>query len=343
MKIRNMRRWMTGMVFGAIATVTFSQQLPVYSQYMMNGFLVNPAVAGHEGYTAVNLTARDQWMGIKDAPATYAVSAQSRLLKNSFISRQSSMAKRKRVMQRSGRVGYGVYAFTDMAGAFTRTGIQGTYSYHIPLNSAQLSFGFSVTGFQFGISDSKMRLLEDQDELLMKTDRTALVPDANFGVYFTNNHIYAGISAMQLFQSPLLFSNDLNGPGFKMLRHYYLTAGYRFEAAEGLLLEPSFLFKTTEKFIAQVDANVKAYLGENYWLGVSYRTGGSYGLVEESLSGNGSAAVFMGGIKIDKIHIGYAFDYNFSAIGARSLGSHEITAAIKFGDNVKRYRWLNRY
>jgi hypothetical protein len=51
----------------------------------------------------------------------------------------------------------------------------------------------------------------------------------------------------------------------------------------------------------------------------------------------------MGGIKIDKIHIGYAFDYNMSAIGARSLGSHEITAAFKFGDNVKRYRWLNRY
>lgn len=343
MKMKNVKRWMTGMVLSVIATVGFSQQLPVYSQYMMNGFLVNPAVAGHEGYTAVNLTVREQWLGIKNAPATYALSAQTRLVKNSFVSRQSSIAKRKRVMERSGRVGYGVYAFSDMAGAFSRTGLQGTYSYHIPLNGAQLSFGVSVTGFQFGINDTKMRLLEDQDELLMQTDRTAFVPDANFGLYFTNNNIYAGISAMQLFQSPLRFSSDLNGPGFKMLRHYYVTAGYRFEAAEGLLIEPSFLFKSTEKFVAQVDVNVKAYLGENYWLGASYRSGGSYGLVEESLSGNGSAAVIMGGIKIDKIYIGYSFDYSFSAIGARTLGSHEIMAAIKFGDNARRYRWLNRY
>jgi type IX secretion system PorP/SprF family membrane protein len=343
MKMTMMKRWMTGMMFSAIATLTFSQQLPIYSQYMMNGFLLNPAVAGHEGYTAVNVTARDQWLGIKDAPSTYAISAQSRLLKNSFVSREASMNKRKRMMSRSGRVGYGFYAFTDMAGAFNRTGIQGTYSYHIPLNKSQLSFGISVTGYQFGINDSKIRLMESQDELLLKTDRTAFVPDANFGVYFTNNHLYAGISALQLFQSPLRFSSDLNGPGFKMLRHYYLTAGYRFEVSEGLLLEPSFLFKSTEEFVAQVDVNLKAYIGENYWLGASYRSGGSYGLVEKSLAGNGSAAVFMGGIKMGKIYVGYAFDYTFSAIGARTLGSHEIMAALKFGDNVRRYRWLNRY
>lgn len=34
-----------------------AQQVPLYSQYMMNGFLLNPAVAGSEGYTAINLTA----------------------------------------------------------------------------------------------------------------------------------------------------------------------------------------------------------------------------------------------------------------------------------------------
>ncbi len=30
--------------------MTFGQQLPVYSQYMMNMFLINPAVAGADGY-----------------------------------------------------------------------------------------------------------------------------------------------------------------------------------------------------------------------------------------------------------------------------------------------------
>ena len=65
----------------------YAQQVPLYSQYMMNGFLLNPAVAGSEGYTAINLTAREQWLGLKNAPKTHAVSGQTRLLKNSYISK----------------------------------------------------------------------------------------------------------------------------------------------------------------------------------------------------------------------------------------------------------------
>lgn len=320
-----------------------AQQLPVYSQYMMNGFLLNPAVAGHEGYTAINVTAREQWLGLKDAPGTYAVSFQTRLLRNSFISRSASIHKRKRIMSRSGRVGYGVYAFTDMAGAFNRTGIQGTYSYHIPLDRSQLSFGVSLTGYQFRIDDTKIKLLDEDDQLLLNTEKSAFIPDANFGIYYTDQHLYAGISAMQLFQTPLKLGADKDGPGFRMIRHYFVTAGYRFELNPDLLMEPSFLFKTTENFIAQIDVNVKMYIKENYWAGISYRTGGSYSIAEESFNGKGSSAIIMGGIRVDKFYIGYAFDYTFNAIGARTLGSHEIMAAVKFGDNARRYRWLNRY
>ena len=79
------------MVFLAMVPAVKSQQLPVYSQYMMNSYLLNPAVAGHEGYTSLNLVAREQWIGLKDAPSTYAFSVQTRLLKNSFISRSASI------------------------------------------------------------------------------------------------------------------------------------------------------------------------------------------------------------------------------------------------------------
>ena len=51
---------------------------------MMNSYLLNPAVAGHEGYTSLNLTVREQWIGLKDAPSTYAFSAQTRLLTEQF-------------------------------------------------------------------------------------------------------------------------------------------------------------------------------------------------------------------------------------------------------------------
>lgn len=327
----------------AVSSFVKSQQLPVYSQYMMNGFLLNPAVAGHEGYTAVNLTAREQWAGIRDAPGTYAASYQTRLLKNSYISRSASIKKRRKVMSRSGRVGYGFYAYTDMAGAFNRTGIQGTYAYHIPFDRRQLSFGVSVTGYQFRINPDRIKLLDIDDPMLLNTDKSALIPDANFGIYYSDQNLYAGISAMQLFQTPIKLGTDKEGPGFKMIRHYFLTVGYRFEIDRDILMEPSFLFKTTEKFVSQIDGNIKVYFKENYWAGISYRSGGSYSIVEESFNGKGASAIIMAGVKVDKYYFGYAFDYTFNAIGTRSWGSHEFMAAAKFGDNARRYRWLNRY
>jgi len=320
-----------------------SQQLPVYSQYMMNSYLLNPAVAGHEGYTSLSLVAREQWIGLKDAPSTYAFSAQTRLLKNSFISRSASIRKRRQIASRSGRVGLAGYVFTDFNGAFNRTGMQATYAYHIPFDRSQLSFGLSVTGFQFRMNEDKMILHDADDELMLNTRKSAFIPDANFGAYYTDRYMYVGLSAMQLFESLLKLSDGDLGPGFKMVRHYFLMGGYRFEINPDLVIEPSALLKMTEKFVSQLDVNVKALFSKQYWVGLSYRTGGSYSLSEESIDGIGSSIIVMGGVRVNQYYIGYAFDYTLSAIGKRTWGSHEFTVAAKFGDTARRYRWLNRY
>ncbi|MFP4367101.1 MAG: type IX secretion system membrane protein PorP/SprF, partial [Bacteroidales bacterium] len=66
---------------GSLSSV--AQQMPMYSQYMMNRFLINPAVAGYDGLTTLNLTAREQWMGLPYSPRTVALSADARLIKSS--------------------------------------------------------------------------------------------------------------------------------------------------------------------------------------------------------------------------------------------------------------------
>lgn len=55
-------------------TDLYAQQLPLYSQYMMNSFLLNPAIAGSVDYFPVILTARRQWVGINNGPSTQAIS-----------------------------------------------------------------------------------------------------------------------------------------------------------------------------------------------------------------------------------------------------------------------------
>lgn len=324
------------------STVGKAQQFPIYSQYMMNGFLLNPAVAGHEGYTAINLTVREQWLGLKNAPSTYAVSGQSRLLKNSFISRSRPIRRRRRAMSRSGKVGVGGYIFNDNNGAFSRTGFEAAYAYNMSLRRSELSFGFSINSFQYKLDKSKLILTNPDDLLLLNTESRAYIADASVGAYYTDRNLYAGFSVQNLFQSFFKFNNR-QGAGFKLQRQYLTMAGYRYDPIDFLFVEPSFLLKISQGAVSQLDMNVKFYFKEDYWGGISYRTGSGSRIATESLNGRGSALIFMAGARVDKYYFGYAFDLTFSSIRSHTLGSHEIMLAIKFGDSARRYRWLNRY
>ena len=54
-----------------IAVCGFSQQLPQYTQYMLNEMAINPAVSGKDDYADVRSNNRYQWVGVTDAPRTY--------------------------------------------------------------------------------------------------------------------------------------------------------------------------------------------------------------------------------------------------------------------------------
>ncbi|KPK81262.1 MAG: hypothetical protein AMS27_15625 [Bacteroides sp. SM23_62_1] len=311
-----------------ISTKGLAQQLPLYSQYMMNKFLLNPAVAGSEGYTAFNLTAREQWIGFKDSPKTHALSAQTRVLKNSFVSKGHSVRRKRRSTSRSGRIGLGGYVFNDNTGLVSRTGFQITYAYHIMIQKGQLSFGLSGTAYQFKVDREDIRLYEQDDELINSFDNAMFIPDADVGIYYSDPKMYAGLSASQLFQSSLKFGNR-GYENYRLKRHYYLMGGYNFDVSDDMILEPSLLVKASEGWSFQADIGAKMYFMEDYWGGLMFRTGG--------------ALVLIGGVKIDKFYIGYAFDYTLSSMMKHSFGSHEFMLALKLGDSARRYRWLIRY
>ena len=323
-----MKRIILYFVFLSITISTQAQQLPLYSQYMMNSFLLNPAVAGHDGFTAFNFTAREQWMGFPNAPRTVALSGTSRLLKNSFISRGRNVRRKRTAMSRSGNVGIGGYIYNDRNGMINRTGFQGTYAYHIWMGQSQLSFGVSLTAFQLRVDESELLLYDDNDPLLNGTKNAMFVPDFNLGVYYHSKNFYVGLSSAQMLQSALKFGND-GYKDFRMDRHYYLMSGYGIYLENDVIIEPSLLFQSTFKSGYQLDLNTKVYYKEDYWVGLSYRTSGSL--------------IGMGGVKVDRYYFGYAFDYTFSSIRKHSFGSHEFMASVKFGDSARRYRWLNRY
>lgn len=325
---------------GVFSTVG-AQQFPVYSQYWTNKFLLNPAVAGHEGYTAFNLTARKQWAKFEGSPGVVAVSGQSRLVRSSHISRGRNVKRRRRAMTRGGNVGVGGYVFSDRAGIFAKTGFQGTYAYHLTMQESQLSFGVSLVGLQYHIDKGKINT-EVEDDLIENTAPNGYVIDGNFGAYYSNRFMYAGFSTMNLFES-FFKLNNRDGSKTKLERQYILLGGYRFDVIDFVFLEPSFNFKMSENIVSQLDINLTSYFKEDYWAGLAYRTGSGSKIATETLGGRGSSIIIYGGARVDKFYFGYSFDYSLSSIQRYSLGSHEIMVAVKIGDNARRYRWLNRY
>ncbi len=219
----------------------------------------------------------------------------------------------------------------DQSGIVSRTGFKLTYSYHIAFQRGQLSFGLTGSAYQFRIDKDQIKVYDPNDDLINNYNNRMFIPDADIGVYYSDPKMYAGISASQLFGASLQFGQNSNG-NFELLRHYYAIGGYNFDINDYLIIEPSVLLKTSELWQFQADISGKLYIFEDYWAGLSYRTGAQAG-----------AIIIMGGVRVDKFFFGYSFDYTLSSIMRHSFGSHEFMIAMKLGDSARRYKWLIRY
>ena len=61
-----------------------AQQRPHYTQYIMNNYIVNPAIGGIENYVDVKLSARNQWIGIEGAPKTFYATIHGAIGKSDY-------------------------------------------------------------------------------------------------------------------------------------------------------------------------------------------------------------------------------------------------------------------
>jgi type IX secretion system PorP/SprF family membrane protein len=306
------------------------QQLPIYSQYLYNKFMLNPAVAGSDGYTSFNMTAREQWVGYTGAPRTFSFSAQSRLLKRSYILKDSKLKKDVFRPKSDGRVGLGAYVFSDRNGLIQRTGFQATYAYHLWLrNSTQFSMGLAFTGYHFKIDETQIDF-EDPNEPWLNDElrRGMFVPDMAFGAYLQNQRYSAGFSVEQLFEGAAKIA-DATYDNYQMERHYYMFGTYSFESGSKTELQPSILIVMSEQLKPMADIGFTYIYDQNIWAGLSYRTAG--------------AIIANVGFKYERFYFGYAFDFTLSEIQKVTYGTHEITLALKLGDNTRRYRWQDRY
>ena len=314
--------------FLALSNTNEAQQLPIYSQYMLNEFLINPSVAGVDGRTTISLTGRKQWVGFVNPPETYSVSFQSRILKRGFLIKSGSVRKSTK-----GRVGLGASIVSDKNGAVHRTGAQFTYAYHIFIENSQLSFGLTGSFYQIKIDNDEAVLRDKNDPLQEYIGRSADIPDAGIGVNYMTQDFQVGLAVTQLLQSKIKIGDISinNSKDFRFIRQYYFTGDYKHTLGRNRdwEVEPSVIVRGNELFIFQSDLSLKFYYKREYWAGMSFRTTGDL--------------VLLLGLRVNNVYFGYSFDYGFNGVSRLTYGSHEVTLAVKLGDSARRYRWLERY
>jgi type IX secretion system PorP/SprF family membrane protein len=317
-------------IFGGAA----AQQVPMYSQYIMNGFLINPSFAGRDGYTTINLTVREQWIGIEGAPSTYAASFQTRLLKNSYISKSTSVKKKQVKPTKGGKVGIGGYVFDDNNGIMHRTGGQVAYAYHIGMGQTggypnDLAFGLALTAYNFNIKTDGLNYDPD-DPYLLGYDRSVFITDFNFGASYTTAKYYVGFAMTNILRGSLIFADTSENKRTE-LGNFFLTGGMKFPLSTDWTLEPSAFVKSSDMMFTsvQMDLTARMFYKNDYWAGISYRTG--------------DAIIALFGLKYDRFYFAYAYDLPLTDIRGQSLGTHEITLAVKFGESARRYRWITPF
>jgi type IX secretion system PorP/SprF family membrane protein len=285
------------------------QQQPMYTQYMFNGLVLNPAYAGSQETFSATAIMRKQWVGIDGSPETQTFSANSPL---------DDLRNKRRP---GSHVSLGLTLFRDRIAITSQTGFLASYAYKLRLaNNSFLSFGLQGGFSQFRIQYSDLNL---NDPWFGTGDITEWHPDFGAGAYYQTASFYAGLSAPQMLRPKIKGNQSL----LALSPHYFFTMGYLLHINRSVKLKPSVLIKKFTGNIYQFDINCNLFLNETLNLGLSWRSFESLGtLIQFQLH--------------PRFGFGYAYDIPYgNEISRLSNGSHEIM--VNYRVPKKKIRTIN--
>jgi len=287
----------------------FAQQDVLFSQYMFNKLLVNPGYAGSREVFSADAVYRNQWTGLEGAPKTIALSMHTPL--------------------RYDHIAVGGYIYSDKIGPQVNQGALLSYAYRVNLPKGKLSFGLQA-GVKYNDINWSMIEIEDADLSFQGNQKNKVTPDANFGIYYFTNRMFAGVSSTQLLQNEYgMVTVDGKKTYSKLLRHFYGMAGVAVPISDLVVFRPSVLVKYVKDAPWQMDLNASFLLNDLFWLGMSYRTDGDL--------------VFLTEFNISrKYRLGYSYDVNVKDRIHYNSGSHEIRLGIDL-DLLKNRMYTPRY
>lgn len=289
------------MILASQCGIIQAQQAPLFTHYMYNTLAINPAYAGSRGALTMTALHRSQWVSFRGAPVTQTFTAHTPV-GNDYN-------------------GLGLSLMNDKIGPTNNTSIYGNYAYIMRLTKkSKLALGLSAGINIYQADLNNLILDEPYDPVFLADIQNQITPNFGFGIYYSRERFYAGLSAPYLLENTyatvkldngtLLTSNER--------RQYYFITGALFNLSNDLDLKPTLLVKATAAAPIQADITTTFILFEKLLLGAMYRT-------------NDAAGILAGLNITDQFTIGYSFDFSFGLETAKyNNGSHEIMMRYDF-------------
>ncbi|TKG96677.1 type IX secretion system membrane protein PorP/SprF [Puteibacter caeruleilacunae] len=275
------------------------QQDPMYTQYMFNTQVVNPAYAGTWKTMGFMFLTRHQWVGFDGHPATNTFTVQTPLKNENVGLGLSVMHDEIGYERRIGIYGDYSYKLTLKEGLFLRLGLKGGFmQYHNNLNNYTLYTG--------GPSDPQFQgVVED------------FMPNFGVGAFMHSDRFYLGLSIPKLMENS--FDNSEISESIKAeKRHLFFIGGVVLDLSEDVKFKPTVYSKLAWNAPVQFDFTANFLIKETFWLGGMYRTGDSFGFIAQWIFN-----------KNKNMRIGYAIDFTKTELRNNHNGVHEIMVSYE--------------
>ena len=274
----------------------YSQQDPVFTQYMNNLLTIQPAYAGISGQLNVTGISRAQWIGFEGAPNTNSLTISSPITKYN--------------------IALGLSIVNDKWGPLRQNGINVDYAFRIQLREDQyLSFGLKgeVNTFQANFTD--LRIWDSPDMVFMYDVKLKFIPNMGLGILWHSDRFFLGASSPKILKDDVKSESGVNA--YSEVIHIYGMAGYVFFLNDIIKFKPTILYRWAERTPSYVDFTTSFLLYDQVWIGATYRMKNSVGLI------------FQYHVN-PQLKFGYSYDLTTFHPSQVNSGTHEFMISYDF-------------
>ncbi len=295
-----------------------AQQMPTYSQNILNPYLLNPAYAGESSYMNVFLHARNEFSDMPNSPESYMLTMDGNFSNPKFA--------------------FGVSAFNNIEAIFKNMGISASYRYKLQIADIHfVSLAISGGIVQNSIDFSKIIAADPTEISDFKGVETRFNPNIDFGILYQLKNFRAGFSIHNLTSPTYKYEQTQNEQylSYRLMRSLRFTLAYEQPLYEELRLDAMLLSQSVQGLPFEVGASANFNYGDKFWIGGGYRLE--------------TDAFVMAGIRVSD-QLMFSYCYNFIASGDAAhrayLGAtHEVALGFRWqrqsGKNKSKDKNLN--